>query len=118
MKLADENAIRITKETPALSDDEICDLSKGIPEWTVKDKLIARTFEFKDFDAAMEFSNKVADIAKQADHHPEICINYNKVVIQLTTHKIGGLSRNDFIVAARIDRISCYYCSIDVKQVD
>lgn len=105
MTLADENAIRITKETPTLSEDEIRDLSKGIPEWTVKDKLIVRTFEFKDFDEAMEFSNQVADIAKQADHHPEICINYNKVLLQLSTHKIGGLSRNDFIVAAKIDRI-------------
>ena len=53
----------------------------------------------------MAFANKVAGIAQQEDHHPDILISYNKVRLILSTHKISGLSRNDFIVAAKIDRL-------------
>jgi len=63
-------------------------------------------FKFKGFREAMGFVNKVADIAEEEGHHPDIWISWNRVKLTLTTHKIGGLSRNDFIVAAKVDRVA------------
>ena len=67
---------------------------------------ITKEFKFKDFKEAMNFVNKVADIANKDDHHPDITIHYSKVEILLWTHAIGGLSENDFIVAAKIDELT------------
>ena len=72
---------------------------------TKDNKLISKDFKFKDFKEAMEFVNKVADIADEQGHHPDIKISYNKVIIELTTHAIGGLSINDFIIASKIERL-------------
>ena len=76
--------------------------------WNISDdkKSIRREFEFKDFVGAMVFVNKVADIAESEEHHPDLHIFYNKVKIELSTHAIGGLSENDFIVAAKINALS------------
>lgn len=71
----------------------------------VDDKLIQKTFKFKDFVKAIAFVNKIAEVAESEEHHPDITINYNKVKIQLTTHAIKGLSKNDFIMAARIEEL-------------
>lgn len=68
-------------------------------------KKISRELKFKNFKEAMEFVNKVAAIANEEDHHPDIHIFYNKVVLELWTHAIGGLSENDFIMAAKIDTL-------------
>ena len=74
--------------------------------WEVEDeKKIEKKFKFKDFVEAMAFVNKVAEIAESEGHHPDIKISYNKVNISLTTHAIGGLSVNDFILASKIDEL-------------
>jgi len=67
-----------------------------------------REFIFKDFAEAMKFVNKVAGIAEEENHHPDIKINYSRVELGLTTHAIGGLSENDFILAAKIDEIGTH----------
>jgi 4a-hydroxytetrahydrobiopterin dehydratase len=73
-------------------------------EWQVQDnRKIERLFKFENFDEAMIFVNKIADIARLDDHHPDIAIHWNKVTLTLWTHAIGGLSENDFIVASKID---------------
>ncbi|MFD3002822.1 4a-hydroxytetrahydrobiopterin dehydratase [Pontibacter toksunensis] len=69
-------------------------------------KMLRREFTFPDFRAAMEFANKVGDIAEEEGHHPELHISYGKVVVELWTHDIGGVSEDDFIVAAKIDKIT------------
>ena len=68
-------------------------------------KKIRHEFKFKDFVKAMEFVNKVAKLAEEQGHHPNIHIYYSRVVIDLTTHSIKGLSENDFILAAKIEQI-------------
>jgi 4a-hydroxytetrahydrobiopterin dehydratase len=74
--------------------------------WQVLDNTkISKLFKFKDFKEAMGFVNKVADVANQEDHHPDITIHYNKVDVTLWTHAIGGLSENDFIMGAKIDNL-------------
>lgn len=85
---------------------EIKDLLKEIPGWELKQEHLERMYKFGDFQGSMDFVNKVADIAKMQDHHPDICIYYNKVLLTLFTHKKNALTRNDFIVAARINRVS------------
>jgi 4a-hydroxytetrahydrobiopterin dehydratase len=66
---------------------------------------IKRRFEFDDFVGAIGFVNRVAELAEDEGHHPDICVNYNKVDLQLTTHAAGGLTENDFILAAKIDEL-------------
>jgi 4a-hydroxytetrahydrobiopterin dehydratase len=75
------------------------------PGWTLdKDaQKIFKEFKYKDFIGAINFVERVADIAEMEGHHPDIHIHYNKVLLELTTHAIGGLSENDFIVAAKVD---------------
>ena len=64
---------------------------------------ISKEYKFKDFIGAINFVERVADLAEMEGHHPDIHVYYNKVVLELFTHAIGGLSENDFIVAAKID---------------
>ena len=66
---------------------------------------INRDLQFKDFVEAMKFVNRVADVAEEEGHHPNIYISWNKVNLELYTHSIGGLSVNDFIMAAKIDAL-------------
>lgn len=75
--------------------------------WILNEKAtaISKEFKFKDFAEAMDFVKKVANIAEEEGHHPDIHIFYNKVLIELSTHAIKGLSKNDFILAAQIDVI-------------
>jgi len=76
-----------------------------VPKWKPDDELkkIVRSFRFMDFVESMRFINKVAGLAEEEGHHPDIFVSYNYVKICLTTHNIGGLSENDFIMAAKID---------------
>ncbi len=73
--------------------------------WTLDEeaKKISKEFRFKDFIGAINFVERVADVAEMEGHHPDIHVHYNKVLLELSTHAIGGLSENDFIVAAKID---------------
>ncbi len=77
---------------------------KQVPKWElIKGKQISRTWLFKDFIQALKFVNSVGKLAEKEGHHPDILISYNKVVLDLWTHSIGGLSENDFILAAKIN---------------
>jgi 4a-hydroxytetrahydrobiopterin dehydratase len=66
---------------------------------------IERSAKFKDFSQAMTFVNDVANLAEREGHHPDICVSWNRVRLELTTHAIGGLSDNDFIMAAKINEL-------------
>ena len=74
-----------------------------LPEWKRNGEIITRTFQFKDFPAAMKFVNVVADLAEQAQHHPDVDIRWNKVTLALTTHDAGGLTQKDFALAKQFD---------------
>lgn len=91
-----------------LSADEAKKLSAEVPKWTVsiEPPRVSREFKFKDFVKAMKFVNKVADLAESEGHHPDFHIHWNRVTLELWTHAIGGLSENDFIVAAKVDQLA------------
>jgi 4a-hydroxytetrahydrobiopterin dehydratase len=77
-----------------------------VDNWKVIDnRKIQKVFEFKDFKEAMKFLNNVAKIAEKEQHHPDIYLFYNRVNLELYTHAIDGLSENDFIMAAKIDKL-------------
>jgi 4a-hydroxytetrahydrobiopterin dehydratase len=93
---------------PAISPNEAIEYIKATPEWTLADdsKSISRKVNCKHFVEAIELLNRIADVAESQQHHPDLHLTgYRKVRIDLMTHAIGGLSENDFIVAAKIDEI-------------
>jgi len=92
--------------TPPLTAEDVRGLLAQVPGWeSIGGQKIEKSFKFRDFKAAMEFVNKVAGLAEQEGHHPDIHIHYNRVRLELWTHAIGGLSENDFIAAAKINAI-------------
>jgi 4a-hydroxytetrahydrobiopterin dehydratase len=106
MKLSEMTCSPIKKGTAPLSRSEAESLVPQISSWSLAENEIAREFHFKDFREAMDFVNRVAAVANEQDHHPDIGIFYNIVKLTLSTHKINGLSLNDFILAAKIDRLT------------
>jgi 4a-hydroxytetrahydrobiopterin dehydratase len=78
---------------------------RTVADWKKKGSTITRTYQFKDFPAAVRFVNAVARIAEKAWHHPDIDIRWNKVTLTLTTHDAGGLTAKDFKLAKRFDRL-------------
>ena len=106
MKLTEMSCNPIKKDTPPLSRTEAEGLMPQVAAWSLGEKEIKREFRFKDFREAMNFVNKVASAANEQDHHPDLFISYNAVQLTLSTHKIGGLSLNDFILAAKIDLLT------------
>ena len=106
MPLLEKKCVPCEGGTPPLNQEEAQNLLKEIPSWEIKDGRVFRQFKFKNFRGSIAFVNKVAEIAENEGHHPNITINYNKVSIELFTHSIKGLSENDFIVAAKIDKSS------------
>ena len=91
---------------PKLKAVEIKAALKTVPMWKKKGVTIARTYEFKDFVAAIKFVNRVAMVAERAWHHPDIDIRWNKAALTLTTHSEGGLTGKDFDLAKRFDRLA------------
>jgi 4a-hydroxytetrahydrobiopterin dehydratase len=88
-----------------LNASEIKSRSAAVPKWAKKGTTISRTYQFKDFPAAIRFVNAVAELAEAAWHHPDIDIRWNKVTLTLTTHDAGGLTKKDFVLAQKFDRL-------------
>ena len=106
-ELASRACVPCRGGTPPLSADSAKKYQKAVPRWSLFEgsARIVRRFEFRDFVQAMEFVNRVAGLAETQGHHPDIAIHWNKVDLELWTHAIGGLHENDFILAAKIDRL-------------
>ena len=96
-------------DAPRVSDDEVSLFIKEIEGWDVIDegiKKLKKEFSFSNYSDSVDFLNKVADIAEQEDHHPQIILEWGKVTVIWWSHKIKGLHKNDFICAAKTDSIS------------
>ena len=89
-----------------LSKAQITTELKGLKNWKKKGATISRTFEFKDFPAAMRFTNKIATAAEKSQHHPDIDVRWNKVTLALTTHDAGGLTEKDFQMAGKANQLA------------
>jgi 4a-hydroxytetrahydrobiopterin dehydratase len=98
---------RVQANDPALTEREIASLKPEIPDWSLVDRAgipsLERVFKFKDFSQALAFTDRVGALAEAEDHHPAILTEWGRVTVSLWTHRIKGLHRNDFIVAAKTD---------------
>jgi 4a-hydroxytetrahydrobiopterin dehydratase len=90
---------------PAFSAAQVASHLDALPDWKVDAGVLARTFLFEDFRAALRFVNQVAELAEEAGHHPDIDLRYNRVRLGLATHDAGGLTAKDFDLAACIDKL-------------
>ena len=89
----------------SLSKEEAENMLAQTPGWELVDNTIQRTFALSNFVEAMQFANRITPIAEQENHHPDLHISWGKVRVELSTHSVGGLSTNDFILAAKINRL-------------
>jgi 4a-hydroxytetrahydrobiopterin dehydratase len=94
---------------PTLTDAEIAELHPQVPEWQIREvdgvKRLERVFKLKNFVEALAFTNKIGVIAEEEDHHPLIITEWGRVTVQWWSHKIKGLHKNDFIMAAKTDEL-------------
>ena len=96
-------------DAPKVTDEEIPSLMSQIPLWNIieenKIKKLTCLFKFSDYEQSLVFTNKVATLADEEDHHPQITLEWGKVKVIWWSHKIQGLHQNDFICAAKTDRL-------------
>lgn len=109
-KLEQQHCEACRADAPRVTDQGRESLQREVPDWRVikvdgVDQLM-REFGFRDFAAGLVFTNQVAELAEAENHHPALLLEYGKVTVRWWTHKIGGLHRNDFIMAARTDLLS------------
>ena len=105
MSLAMEKTVPTNKGDKKLDIREAEDLLKTLNEWVIEGAELIRRFNFKDFSGALDFVNKIGKIAEEAGHHPDIFFGWGYAEVRLTTHDANGITRNDFIVAAKIDKL-------------
>jgi 4a-hydroxytetrahydrobiopterin dehydratase len=89
----------------ALSTEDIQSHLAALPGWSIEGGEIAKTFKFKNYYETLAFVNALAWIAHRQDHHPDLSVHYNHCRVAFSTHAIGGISRNDFICAAKIETL-------------
>ena len=107
MELKNQKCQACSGNTPKFDEKQISDNLSKLNSWSVNDeqKMIYKKFNFKTFKQALNFTNKVGEIADLEGHHPDISLGWGYSLIMLHTHAIQGLSINDFIIAAKIDEI-------------
>lgn len=89
-----------------LSEDQVHVYLGKLPDWRFEENAIGKTYVFRDFRAAVDFVNQVAEQAEKYNHHPDLTIRYNRVTARLTTHDEGGVTGKDFMLAEQIENIS------------
>jgi len=108
-KLMQMKCIACSRGEPTVTDAEIAEFHPQVPAWQIMEhdsiKRLERVFKFDNFAQALMFANKVGQLAEAEGHHPALLVEWGKVTIQWWTHKIKGLHRNDFIMAAKTDQL-------------
>ena len=109
MALANEKCVACGDDTSRATDEEIERWLNEVPDWMLVEEdgveKLQRQFDFGHFREALDFTNKVGELAEEQNHHPALITEYGKVNVLWWTHKLGGLHRNDFICAARTDQL-------------
>lgn len=99
--LADEAC---TPNAPRLADPAA--LLAEVPGWQVEGDVLTRTFRFPDFASAVRLLDRIAAMADAEDHHPDLTVSWGRLTVSWSTHSAGGLTRNDYICAAKVDRLA------------
>lgn len=107
MSLAEKKCKACTGDVDPYGEDEILEYSEKIDEeWDVVDNHhLKRTFDFPDFQTALNFVNQIGELAEKEGHHPNIEFTWGEVTVKIYTHKIDGLWESDFVLAAKIDKL-------------
>lgn len=105
MSLLGKKCVPCEGGTPTISLSEVSEMLKQVPNWQLEKGHLFKAFKFSSFKKTIRFVNNVADLAEDEGHHPNIYIRYNKVEFEIWTHAINGLSENDFILAAKINKL-------------
>jgi 4a-hydroxytetrahydrobiopterin dehydratase len=110
--LTNEKCTACRRDSPHVSDADIQELKPQIPDWTLVERdaipRLERVFRFSNFAEALSFTNRVGALAEAEGHHPAILTEWGQVTVTLWTHKIRGLHRNDFVMAAKIDSLASH----------
>lgn len=105
-RLAEQHCGPCRGGVPPLQGEALIPYAQQLPDWKiVEEHHVSKSFLFPDFKAALEFVNQVGAVAEQEGHHPDLCLAWGKVDVQVYTHKIRGLTESDFVLAAKIDEI-------------
>ncbi len=107
-ELIRKHCVSCESGVPALKAEQVRDHLAAVPSWRLTDdgKRLRREWRVKDFVTALDFFRRVGDVAEAEDHHPDLHVTgYRNVAIELSTHAVGGLTENDFILAAKIDQL-------------
>ncbi len=108
--LTNEKCTACRRDSPRVTEAEIQELKPQILDWTISETggipRLERTFRFTNFADALSFTNRVGALAEEEGHHPAILTEWGRVTVSLWTHKIHGLHRNDFVMAAKIDSLN------------
>jgi 4a-hydroxytetrahydrobiopterin dehydratase len=107
--LAQMKCVACRRDAPTVTDAEIAELHPLVPDWELVEiagvKRLRRVFPFTDFATALDFTNKVGAVAEEEGHHPALLTEWGRTTVSWWTHKIKGLHRNDFVMAAKTDRL-------------
>ena len=103
--LSDEKCAPCRPGTAPLGEAEAKEFLHGLTGWVLQGKAIVKTYQFANYHETMAFVNATAWVSHIQDHHPDIVLGYNRCQLTYSTHSCGGLSRNDFICAAKIDAL-------------
>ena len=108
-ELAQQHCSPVGANTPRLNDQDVSQLKAKLPGWQTYEKSselrLEKVFKFEDFRKAVAFTNQIAQVANEEDHHPALLTEWGKVTVTWWTHKIKGLHQNDFIMAAKTEQI-------------
>ena len=105
-ELASKTCVPCRGGVPPLKGGQLAELRKQVPQWQViNEHHLTREFKFPDFRQALDFVNRVGEVAEQQGHHPDILLTWGRAEVTLWTHKIDGLTESDFIMAAKIDKL-------------
>jgi 4a-hydroxytetrahydrobiopterin dehydratase len=104
-KLAEKHCVPCRGGVPPLQGEQLIPYAEQLPDWNIDEEHhLAKSFPFPDFKAGLDFVNRVGAVAEAEGHHPDLCLAWGKVDVQIYTHKINGLTESDFVLAAKIDQ--------------
>ncbi len=111
-ELANKTCVPCRGDVPPLEGEELEELSRQVPGWEVVDEHhLKREFRFKNFREALDFVNRVGELAEEQAHHPDIDFGWGRAAVKIFTHKIDGLTESDFILAAKVERLQGEFAS-------
>ena len=107
-ELSNQKCVPCTGDVPTATKEEIDNYKTQVPNWDIitenEEQRLQRVYDFSNFKTALDFTDRVGEMAEEAGHHPALLTEWGKVTVTWWTHAIGGLHQNDFIMAAKCDR--------------